>query len=262
VNTRAQLRRIEIQGVDRYLAWRLPTLRRATRVGVCSCLRSLLRYLHTARLLHRDLACSVSNPSRYLAEDIPRAFSQEQIQKVLAAAQKDRTATGLRDYAILLLLATYGMRAGEVIRLRLDDLEWRAERIRIRQSKTHTESFLPLVGPVGEAILAYLEHGRPPAACREVFLRVRAPRGPLSGSASLACIIRRRLKEACISVSGRHGSHAFRFARALSLLRASVSLKWIGDVLGHATASSTQTYIRLATEDLRSLSLEVPQGKK
>ena len=163
---------------------------------------------------------------------------------------------------MLLMLATYGMRAGEVMRLRLEDIDWRAERIRVRQSKTRIESFLPLVAPVAEAVLNYLELGRPQTHHREVFLRARAPRGPLSTVSSLATIIRRRLQEAAIVVNGRHGSHAFRFARALSLLRASVPLKWIGDVLGHVTASSTQTYLRLATDDLRALSLEVPGRRK
>jgi site-specific recombinase XerD len=262
VATAKALRRLTIEEVDRYLAWRFPTLRRATRVGVSSCLRSFLRYLHAAGLLVHELASAVSNPSLYLYEDIPRTFTQHQVEEVLAVARQDKSATGLRDYAMLLMLATYGMRAGEVIRLRLEDIDWRAERIRVRRSKTRIESFLPLVAPVAEAILKYLRHGRPPTDRREVFLRVRAPRGPLASAGSLATIIGRRLQEAGIVVNGRHGSHAFRFARALSLLRASVPLKWIGDVLGHVTASSTQTYLRLATEDLRRLSLEVPKRKK
>jgi site-specific recombinase XerD len=261
VVTPDSLRRLSIDDLDRYLAWRLPSLRRATRVGVSSCLRSFFRYLHTARLLAHDLAAAVSTPSLYQYEDIPRAFTQQQVQGVLAVTRRDRRATGVRDYAMLLMLATYGMRAGEVTRLHLEDIDWRGERIRVLQSKTHRESFIPLVGPVAEAILNYLQHSRRPTAHREVFLRVRAPRGPLSRSA-IGAIIRRRLRQAGIVVNGRHGSHTFRFARALSLLRASVPLKWISDVLGHVAASSTQTYLRLATEDLRALSLEVPGRKQ
>lgn len=262
VETYAALRRLTVAEVDRYLAWRFPSLRRATRVGVSSSLRSFFRYMQAARLLAHNLAAAVSNPSLYLYEDIPRAFTQQQVEEVLAVARRDRSATGMRDYAMLLMLATYGMRAGEVVRLRLEDIDWREERIRVRQSKTRIESFLPLVSPVAEAILRYLQHGRPPTDRREVFLRAYAPRGPLATVSSLATIIRRRLQEVGIVVNGRHGSHAFRFARALSLLRASVPIKWIGDVLGHVTASSTQTYLRLATEDLRALSLEVPGRKE
>jgi integrase len=181
---------------------------------------------------------------------------------VLATTRRDRSASGLRDYAMLLMLATYGVRSGEVLRLRLEDIDWREERLRVRQSKTGIESFLPLMPPVGEAVLDYLKDARPQTDRREVFLRLRAPFGPLSNSGSLASVIFRRLKESGIEVNGRHGAHAFRFARALSLLRASVSPKWIGDLLGHRSSSSTQTYLRLATEDLRALSLEVPGRKQ
>jgi len=256
------LRRLSVKDIDAYLAWRLPDLRRATRVGVCSCLRSFLRYLHSAKRIDRDLAAAVSSPSLYQFEDIPRAFTEPQIEAVLETARRDRSPAGLRDYAMLLMLATYGLRSGEVLRLRLEDIQWHEERFRVRQSKTGVESFLPLMSTIGEALVAYLKEGRPQTERREVFLRVRAPFGPLAGPASFATVIRRRLQESGIEVNGRHGAHAFRFARALSLLRASVSEKWIGDLLGHRSSSSTQTYLRLATEDLRALSLEVPGRKK
>jgi len=231
-------------------------------MGVCSCLRSFLRYLHAAKLIDRDLAAAVSSPSLYQFEDIPRAFTQPQVDAVLKSTRSDLSPTGLRDYAMLLMLATYGLRSGEVLRLKLEDIEWREERFRVRQSKTGVESFLPLMPAVGEALVNYLKDGRPQTERREVFLRVRAPFHPLAGSSSLATVIRSRLRECGIEVQGRHGAHAFRFARALSLLRASVSPKWIGDLLGHRSSSSTQTYFRLATEDLRALSLEVPGRKK
>ncbi|MGH9630447.1 MAG: site-specific integrase [Bryobacteraceae bacterium] len=255
-------RQLKIENIDAYLACRFPHLRRATRHGVCTSLRSFFRYLQTAKLIDRDLAAAVSSPSLYQFEDIPRAFTQAQIDTVLATTRRDRSQTGLRDYAMLLMLATYGLRSGEVLRLRLEDIDWREERLRIRQSKTGVESFLPLVPPVGEALLKYLKDGRPETDRREVFLRVRAPFTSLAGGGSLAGIVVRRLRESGIEVKGRHGAHAFRFARALSMLRASVSPKWIGDVLGHRSSSSTQTYLRLATEDLRALSLEIPGGRR
>jgi site-specific recombinase XerD len=224
-------------------------------------MRSFLRYLHAAKLIDRDLAAAVSSPSLYQFEDIPRAFTESQIEAVLATTRRDRSAGGLRDHAMLLMLATYGVRSGEVLRLRLEDIDWREERLRVRQSKTGTDSLLPLMPPVGEALLNYLKDGRPQTDRREVFLRLRAPFVPLA-TGSLASVIFRRLQESGIEVDGRHGAHAFRFARALSMLRASVSPKWIGDLLGHRSSSSTQTYLRLATEDLRALSLEIPGRKK
>ena len=109
--------------------------------------------------------------------------------------------------------------------------------------------------------MKYLRHARPKTELREVFLRARAPLGPFARGASLYPIIQLRLQQAGIQVQGRHGAHAFRFSRAVSLLRAAVPLKSIGDLLGHRSAESTGVYLRLATEDLRAISIDVP-GKE
>jgi len=252
--------RLNVSDLDAYLAWRMPELRRATRHGVSSCLRSFLRYLRTEDFIPRDLSQAVSGPVLYQFDDIPRAFTEEQVEALLCTVRRDRSAAGLRDCAVLLMLATYGLRAGEVLGLRLDDIDWREERFRVRQSKSGRESFLPLVASVGEAVLKYLEKGRPQSETREVFLCLRAPYRPLLGS-SLHAVVCRRLRQADIEVKGRHGSHAFRFARAGSLLRAKVPLKSIGDLLGHRSATSTGIYLRLATDDLRAISLDLP-GKE
>jgi integrase/recombinase XerD len=250
--------RLNVSDLDAYLAWRMPELRRATRHGVSSCLRSFLRYLRAEDIVPQDLSQSVSGPVLYRFDDIPRAFTQEQIEAMLCAARGDCSAAGFRDYGLLLMLATYGLRAGEVIGLRLEDIDWREERFRIRQSKSGRESFLPLVATVGKAVLKYLQKGRPQTEMREVFLGLRAPYRPLLAS-SLHGLISRRLRQAGIEVKGRHGSHAFRFARAGSLLRAKVPLKSIGDLLGHRSATSTEIYLRLATDDLRAISLDLPK---
>ncbi len=202
---------------------------------------------------------AVTGPPRYAFAEIPRAFSEEDIQRLLRTVEHDRSPSGLRDRAILLLLVTYGIRAGEVARLRLEDIDWREERIRIRQSKTGAESHLPLVTSVGNALLEYLEEGRPQSGRREVFLGIYAPHNPFSCGSSLASLIQHRVKRAGIATKGRHGSHALRFARAIRLLRASVPIKTIGDLLGHQSADSTGVYLRLAEDDLRSISLEIPQ---
>lgn len=261
-NEPPSLLQLSASAIDRFLAWRLPSLRRATRLGVCSGLRCFLRYLCTAKHLRSDLSAFVTEPSHYRFEEIPRSFTQDQVDAVLAGTRKDRTATGLRDYAMLLLLSTYGMRSGEVSRLKLNDIDWRGERIHVRHSKTGFESALPLVEPVADAILDYLQHGRPKTSAREVFLRVHAPFQSFASPATLSSVVRRRLLDAGIEPAGRHGTHAFRFARAISMMRASVSLKWIGDLLGHRAADSTQTYVRLAMDDLRELSLDLPGYQK
>jgi site-specific recombinase XerD len=261
---RESLDSLSVTDIDAYLEWRMPGLRRATRYGVSDCLRSLLRYLKFAGFLSGDLSFAVSGPVRYQFEEIPRSFTEQQVEKILEVTRRDRRPAGLRDYAILMLLATYGLRAGEVVRLRLEDINWRGERLRVRQSKTGVESWLPLMAPVGEALLEYLQHGRPKTEWREVFLRVHAPIGPFSRGGSVdTSVINCRLKQAGIETKGRrHGSHAFRFARAASLMDAAVPLKSIGDLLGHQSASSTAIYLRLPTEALRAISLEVPVYEK
>jgi integrase/recombinase XerD len=257
-SNRDSLSRIGLAEIDQYLSWRMPGLRRATRHGVSQCLRSFLRYLHAEKLVAKDLSSAVSGPIMYKFEDIPRAFTEQQVKALLETTHQDKSPTGVRDHAILMLLSTYGLRAGEVVRLRLDDIDWRAEQLRVRQSKSGAESCLPLLPPVGEALLNYLRRGRPQTDIREVFLRVRAPHGAFPWGGSLHTIIFRRLKQAGIEVKGRHGAHAFRFARAGSLLNAAVPLKSIGDLLGHRSAESTHIYLRLDTDDLRAISIDLP----
>ena len=179
-------------------------------------------------------------------------------RRCLQATRRDRTPIGRRDYAILTLLSTYGLRAGEITSLRLEDIDWKRSRLRVRHSKTGAASELPLLREVGDAILDYLRKGRPETALREVFLRSRAPYRGFATWSTLYTPIRRRLTAAGVNPPGKKGPHAFRHARAVSLLRSSVPLKVIGDVLGHRSMDSTAVYLKLATEDLRAVALEIP----
>ena len=216
------------------------------------------RYLQIQGLIQQDLSGSVVSPRRYAFEGIPPALRAEHVNAVLQSAKKDHTPKGLRDQAILLLLATYGLRSGEVTALRLDDIDWRKDRLRVRHSKTGCESFLPLLAPVGEAILAYLRNGRPQTKAREVFLRVRAPFQGLHAGGSIYHIVAHQLRKAGVILKRKHGPHAFRHARAVGLLNAGVAMKTIGDVLGHRSLDSTSIYLKLATPELRAIGLEIP----
>jgi len=258
----APLRELTVADLDAFLAWRNRGLRRATRSGVSQGLRSFLRYLYGAGCLAQDLAPHVPPASHYRLEVLPAALSGPQLQRLLAVTRADRRPSGLRDYAILLLIKTYGLRAGEVVRLRLPDIDWRRDRLHIQQSKTRAALWLPLMPAVGEALLDYLRHGRPASPRREVFLRCHAPVGPFGRGSSLHGVLTRRLAQAGIAVAGRHGPHALRYARAGELLRAAVPLKAIGDLLGHRSARSTEIYLKLATDDLRAIALEVPGGAR
>ncbi len=247
-----------VADLDKHMTSRAPQLKRVTRQHVVTDLRSFLRYLHVQGQITNDLSCALMSTRRYAFEGIPSALRAEHVDVVLKATQKDCTTKGLRDYAILMLLSTYGLRAGEVTGLRLDDLDWRQDRLHIRHSKTGCESFLPLLAPAGEAILKYLQKARPATKSREVFLRVRAPFKSLRSGTSLYHMVEHRLQEAGITLRRKHGPHAFRHALAVSLLHAAVPMKSIGDVLGHRSTASTAVYLKLATSELRTIGLDVP----
>lgn len=257
-----KLPELTVLDLDRFLAWRNPKLRRATRSGVVHCLRDFLRFLHYKGYLQRDLAPAVPRVNLYRFEDVPKALRPDQIRGVLEHIYKDKTPVGLRDYAITVLLATYGLRAGEIVRLRLEDINWKREEFCVIQSKSHLPLRLPLSIEVGNAILRYLRRGRPHSKAREIFLKSRAPQGPFRYASSLGAMIARRLQQAAIRVDGRRGTHAFRHAHAVDLLRAQVPFKTIGDLLGHRSPASTTVYLKLATDDLRSVALEVPGGAR
>jgi integrase/recombinase XerD len=218
----AAFRNLSIRDVDAYFEIRARNLTRRSLKDVAERLRSIARFLHRSGHVRVDLAPRIISPIMYAYEGIPAALTAEQIAAVLKNTHKDRSSIGLRDYAILLLLSTYGMRAGEIKGLRIEDIDWRTETLHIRQSKSGVQSRLPLVPVVGDALLNYLRRGRPKTDAREIFVRSRAPyRSPLR----IYNGVRRRLEAAGIKPAGKWGPHTFRHARAVSMLRASVPKK-------------------------------------
>lgn len=248
---------LTIEDVDTYVQWRMRSLQqRATKKACAVHLRSFLRYLHGSGRTH-DLASAVLLPKLYIHEGIPSALRPEEVEQVMRSTRQDRSPIGLRDFAILTLLSTYGLRAGEITALRLDDIDWTHDRLRIRHSKTGVHSELPLLRVPGEAILDYLRKSRPKSAQREVFLRACAPYRALLGS-SLHSVLEPRLKAAGVVPQGKRGPHAFRHAKAAALLREAVPLKVIGDVLAHRSAASTMSYLKVDLKQLRGIALEIP----
>lgn len=241
--------------IDSYMHLRGSKLMRSSLKCTAERLRSLLRYLHRTARVAADLSPHIISPRLYAYEGVPSILERDQITAVLASTSMDTTVAGLRDHAILQLLATYGLRAGEVRNMRIEDIDWRAEVVRVRHSKTQAYTLLPLLEPVGEAILVYLRSGRPATDAREIFIRTRAPYRKLD---KLYSLVRRRLRDAGVNPLGRCGPHIFRHARATELLRAAVPKKVIGDLLGHRSTGSTDPYLKLATEDLRAVALDVP----
>lgn len=253
----ADFAHLTMRDVDAYLDLRAPRLTRKSLKDVAERLRGFLRHLHWSGRIASDLSQHVIAPLLYAYEGIPSILTPEQIAAVLDAVGRDGSPKGLRDHAILRLLATYGLRSGEIARLQIEDVDWRTDALRVRRSKTGTRSLLPLLEPVGEAVLHYLRQGRPETDVRTIFIRTRAPYQGLS-VVGIYAVVQRCLAAAGVEPAGKRGPHVFRHARAVSLLRASTPRKVIGDVLGHRSPESTIPYLKLATEDLRAIALDLP----
>lgn len=227
------------------VAW--PTLRNA-----CGTLRVFLRYLHREGVLAKDLSAVIEFPQSYRLSGVPRSIAWTEVEQVLASIDR-RTPCGKRDYAMLLLLATYGLRACEVAALTLDDIDWRNDRIKIRERKAGNSTAYPLSSVAGAAIVDYLKNGRPASPERQVFLRTLAPPTPIT-SAAISCRAIYYLHKAEIDVP-RPGSHTFRHSCVQRLVNLDFTLKQIGDFVGHRNVSSTQIYSKVAIEALRQLAL-------
>lgn len=221
---------------------------RVTLRGDVSALRVFFRYAQTQGWCHNDLARGIHGPRVFSQESLPRGPSWVDVQRLLASVG-DKTPKAIRDRAILLLLAVYGCRASEVVRLRLGDLDWERELIHFTRSKSSRTQTFPLTRTVGNAILRYLQESRPRSSCREVFLRQNAPLRPLACQ-SLWVIVAQRLR--ALGVSLRHyGPHSLRHACATHLLEEGFTLKQIGDQLGHRHPDSTRIYAKVDLDGLR-----------
>jgi len=218
----------------------------------CGVLRVFLRYAHREGLVRSDLWKTVEWPQVYRLSTIPRSISWDEAGMVLAAVDR-RTPCGKRDYAILLLLATYGLRSREVAALTLDDIDWKRERLAIPERKAGHSTAFPLSGSAGEALADYLQNGRPASPDRHVFFRAMAPLRPI-GTAAVSGCARRYLLKAGIQVP-RPGSHTLRHSVIQRLVDAGFSLKTAGDFAGHRSAASTEIYAKVAIEPLRQVAL-------
>lgn len=227
-------------------------LARTSVRDVCGVLRVFLRYAHREGLLARDLSATVEWPQAYRLSTIPRSIEWAEVQKVLEAVER-RAASGKRDYAILLLLVTYGLRAREIAALKLDDIDWKHERLRIPERKAGHSTAFPLSSVVGEAIVDYLRSGRPKTSHRHVFLRAVAPFDPISSAAISSCASR-YLHRAGVTVP-RAGSHTLRHTCVQRLVDAEMPIKVIGDYVGHRSPASTDIYAKVAVEALRQVAL-------
>ena len=249
--------RIRIADVDAFMAGLQPRLSRRTISRVCCSLRSFLRFLHATGRLPHDLSTSVAAPVVRWNERPPRALPWRDVQRIISAIDLE-TRTGLRNRAVLLLMATYGMGAAEVTSLQLGDVDWRAETLQVTRPKTGACVVLPLLPEVAQVLADYLRRGRPRhAASRALFLGARVPHGPLSSSAIRHAV--RQYAEAAGVTAPMLGSHVFRHSHATRQIDHGAPLKIVGDILGHRDPASTSVYVAVATKRLRRLALPVPR---
>jgi len=229
--------------------------------NVVTALRSFLRYGQFLGEVSAGLATAVPAVASWATTPlVPKAISSEHAQRAIDSCDC-QSSVGLRDRAVLLLLARLGLRAIEIMRLTLGDVDWDNAQLRIH-GKGRQETLLPLIHDVGEAIAGYLEHGRPSSQDRHLFLRSMAPiRGLMEGSDAIGSIVHRALRRAKVDAPHR-GSHQFRHALAVGMLQLGASLDEIGQVLRHRSPQSTSIYAKVDLGALRALAMPWPGGAR
>jgi len=242
------LAELRIGHVDEFLA--LKGQQGCLRISIRSqaqWLRGFLRHAERRAWCQKGIADAILSPRFYHQEGLPAGPTWEQTQALIAIASGTRSGA-VRDRAVLMLLAVYGLRSGDVSRLRLEDLDWDREVLLVSHPKQRRARQYPLIHSVGEAIVAYLQEVRPRCERREVFLTLNPPFRPLSQGA-LWNVVGVRLRK--LGATARHlGPHSLRHACATHLLAEGFSLKEIADQLGHRSINVTRTYAKVDVSGL------------
>ena len=213
-------------------------------------LRAFFRFAERCACCRSGLAAAIMSPRVFRDETIPAGPCWEDVQRLLATTEGSRPSD-IRARAALMLLAVYGLRAGELAGLRLEDFDWERELLTVAHGKRQRPRTYPLCRSVGDAVLRYLREARPRSARREVFLNLRAPFGPLS-SGNLGHLVRQRLRALGVTLP-HYGPHTLRHACATHLLQQGLSLKEIGDHLGHHSSETTRRYAKVDLVGLRTV---------
>lgn len=222
---------------------------------VLATVRMFLRWEFARGALPCPLHLQLDAIRVYRDQRVPHLIPWPALQQLLRKLDQS-TPQGLRDFTVLLLAATYGLRRSEVAGLRLDDIDWRQRQLRISQPKTRRTLWLPMTNEVETVLIRYLKRGRPATALRHLFICQLAPTRPL-GPHGVYSILGRVSRSTGVSLP-THRFHSLRYARALRLMRGGVSLKAISDVLGHRDVNTSGHYLRLDVDDLRGVALPVP----
>lgn len=260
ITTNADVASLSACDVSRYVERHAGDHGATTARIMCTRLRVFLRYLHCEGFLADDLTGAIPSIRRTGNERLPSFMPIEEVQRVLNCCDQS-TATGRRDYAILMLLARLGLRACEVARLSLDDFDWRAGKFTVR-GKGRKTATMPLPPDVGAAITSYLQHGRPRSDSRCLFLISVAPYTGFKGPAGVRTVAGSAIRRAGVTGLARRGSHAFRHSLATGLLRSGATLTEISQLLRHEQHDTTRIYAKVDLDSLRPLGLPWPGGEQ
>jgi site-specific recombinase XerD len=254
----SDLCKISQEEVIRYIERHAKDWSPDTGKAMCSSLRSFLRYLYHHGLNPRALAYCVPSTRRWKLASLPTFLTAAQVQRALDGCDR-ATLMGRRDYAILMMLAKLGLRAGEVATVTLDDIDWRTGEMLIR-AKGRQRARMPIPPDVGAAIVAYLRNGRPTSSCRQLFIRTLAPHVGFASGCAITMIAKMALDRVGIKGCAHRGAHIFRHSLATELLRSGATLTQIGQLLRHESHDTTRIYAKVDIEALRTLGLPWPGG--
>jgi integrase/recombinase XerD len=245
------LETLQAQDIDSYFAtYGVRHWSRVSAGHIATMLRVFLRHAATIGACSPVLARLIQGYQRYALESLPYALDWEDVRGLIASADGDDERT-VRDRAILLLLAVYGLRRGEVAALRIDQVDCANGQLHIWRLKRRQPQLYPLVSPVAEALGRYIDEARPPVAYPEIFIRTCAPRVPITAPA-IYNIVNRRLLALGLQAAHR-GPHALRHSCAARLLAQGFTLKEIGDHLGHRSTLATMAYAKVDLASLRQV---------
>ncbi len=233
-----------------FLTERAKDLHKSGMLNSTTALRVFLRYLHREAILASNLVPSVPRGRAYRQASIPRAIRWEDVEQLLASIDR-RSVLGKRDYAILVMLASYGLRSREIAAMQLDDFDWKHSQVSIPMRKGGHSTRYPLSTTVGEAVIEYLQVRRTDVKHRSIFLTTKSPYVPMKHF-TISAMVGIRLRAAGIKVS-RAGSHTLRHTCVQRLVQANVPFKVIGDYVGHRDPASTLVYGKVAVHKLREL---------
>jgi len=256
---RVEARTLGTTQITAFIRRHVPQGGRGLAAQVVTGLRSFFRFARLRGLIASNLAAAVPAIPNWERSGPPKYIPTEAVQRVLAACERS-TVRGKRDYAILLLLARLGLRAGEIVALELDDIDWVNGQLTVRSKKGDGWARLPLPIDVGRALVRYLKI-RPTSPYRNVFVRGYAPYTPFVASGPISVLVRKAIERADVK-SVRTGAHVFRHSLATEMLRRGASLDEIGRVLRHRHPDTTAIYAKVDLNALRGLALPWPGGAR